>query len=264
MQDGEIVVRRDGPLMRIVIDRPAKRNALNKPMYEAMIAAFAKADADEDIRAIVVASAGGDFTAGNDLEDFRRPLDNLHEFPALRFVRALAALQTPIVAAVVGDAVGVGVTMLFHCDLVYASHGARFKMPFVDLGVIPEAASTLLVPQRIGLVKATEFMLLCDSFGASEALRLGVVNAVAGFDEVEEMALDAARRLAAKPRAALAATRRLLRGDAAAIAARLEEEAALFAAALTMRETRARLEAFFAGVKECESGSLVQSSDNRA
>ncbi|WP_166141351.1 enoyl-CoA hydratase-related protein [Methylosinus sp. RM1] len=252
MQNRELIVSRDGPLMRIVIDRPAKRNALSRPMYEAMIAAFAKADADEEIRAIVLSSAGGDFTAGNDLEDFRRPLDNVQEFSALRFVRALAALQTPIVAAVVGDAIGVGVTMLFHCDLVYASHGARFKMPFVDLGVIPEAASTLLVPQRIGHVKATEFMLLCESFGASEALRLGVVNAIAGFDEVEEMALDAARRLAAKPRAALAATRRLLRGDAATIADRIEEEAALFAAALTTRETRARLEAFFAGVKDGE------------
>lgn len=252
MQNRELIVSRDGPLMRIVIDRPAKRNALSRPMYEAMIAAFAEADADEEIRAIVLSSAGDDFTAGNDLEDFRRPLDNVQEFSALRFVRALAALQTPIVAAVVGDAIGVGVTMLFHCDLVYASHSARFKMPFVDLGVIPEAASTLLVPQRIGLVKAAEFMLLCESFGASEALRLGVVNAVAGFDEVEEMALDAARRLAAKPRAALAATRRLLRGDAATIAARMEEEAALFAAALTTRETRARLEAFFAGVKDGE------------
>lgn len=250
MQQAEIIVRLDGPLMRIVIDRPAKRNALDKRMYEAMIAAFAQADAEEDVRAIVLSSAGDDFTAGNDLEDFRRPLDNLHEFPALRFVRALAALQTPIVAAVVGDAIGVGVTMLFHCDLVYASHGARFKMPFVDLGVIPEAASTLLIPQRIGLAKATEFMLLCESFGASDALRLGVVNAVADAKEVEAMALDAARRLAAKPRAALAATRRLLRGDAAAIAARIDEEAALFAAALAMRETRARLEAFFAGVKE--------------
>lgn len=250
MQQAEIIVRLDGPLMRIVIDRPAKRNALDKRMYEAMIAAFAQADAEEDVRAIVLSSAGDDFTAGNDLEDFRRPLDNLHEFPALRFVRALAALQTPIVAAVVGDAIGVGVTMLFHCDLVYASHEARFKMPFVDLGVIPEAASTLLIPQRIGLAKATEFMLLCESFGASDALRLGVVNAVADAKEVEAMALEAARRLAAKPRAALAATRRLLRGDAAAIAARIDEEAALFAAALAMRETRARLEAFFAGVKE--------------
>jgi len=255
MQHAEIIVRRDGPLMRIVIDRPAKRNALSKPMYEAMIAAFAQADAEEDIRAIVLSSSGGDFTAGNDLEDFRRPMDNLHEFPALRFVRALAALQTPIVAAVVGEAVGVGVTMLFHCDLVYASHGARFKMPFVDLGVIPEAASTLLVPQRIGLAKATEFLLLCESFTANDALRLGVVNAVAGPEEVEETAVDAARRLAAKPRAALAATRRLLRGDAAAIAARMEEEAALFAAALAMRETRARLEAFFAGVKESHTVS---------
>lgn len=245
MQNGDIHVRRDGAVTRIALDRPAKRNALSKAMYERLIAAFAEADAEEEVRALVILGEGGAFTAGNDIEDFRRPFDNLREFPALRFVRALAALQTPLVAAVAGDAIGVGVTMLFHCDLVYAAPSARFRAPFVDLGVIPEAASTLLAPQRLGLAKASELLLLCESFDATEALRLGLVNAVS--EDFEERALDAARRLAEKPRAALSATRRLLRGDAGAIAARLEEEAALFAAALATRETRARIEAFFAG-----------------
>lgn len=249
MQDADIVVRRDGAIMRVIIDRPAKRNALNRSMYETMTAALARADADEEVRAIVVSGKGGVFTAGNDLEDFRHPFDDPREFPALRFVRALAVAQTPIIAAVVGDAVGVGTTMLFHCDLVYASHGARFKMPFVDLGVIPEAGSTLLAPQRFGMAKATEFLLLCESFDAREALRLGFVNALADDDDVERMALDAARRLSEKPRAALAATRRLLRGDVFALSARLEEEGALFAAALSSPEFRARLEAFFAGAR---------------
>jgi enoyl-CoA hydratase/carnithine racemase len=247
MQDAEIIVRRDGAVMRIVIDRPTKKNALNKAMYEQLIAAMAQADADDETRAILLSGAGGAFTAGNDLEDFRKPFDNMKEFPALRFVRALAALQTPIVAAVTGDAVGVGVTMLLHCDLIYASRRARFLLPFVDLGLLPEAGSTLLLPQRVGLAKATELMLLCDVFDAEEAFRLGLVNALGDDqEEVERQALSAARRLADKPRAALAATRRLLRGDAAAVAHRLEEEGALFAAALTTREFRSRLEVFFA------------------
>jgi enoyl-CoA hydratase/carnithine racemase len=246
MQGAEIVALRDGHVMRIVIDRPGKRNALNKAMYERLIALLAQADADDEIRAIVLTGAGGTFTAGNDLEDFRKPFDNMKEFPALRFVRALAALHTPIVAAVTGDAVGVGVTMLLHCDLVYASREARFRLPFVDLGLLPEAGSTLLLPHRIGLAKASEFMLLCDAFDAEDALRLGLVNRLGAREEVEAIALDAARRLAEKPRAALAATRRLLRGDAAAVAQRVEEEGALFAAALATREFRARLESFFA------------------
>ncbi|MBY6241598.1 enoyl-CoA hydratase-related protein [Methylosinus sp. Sm6] len=246
MQDADIVALRDGHVMRLVIDRPSKRNALNKAMYERLIALLAEADADDEIRAVVVTGAGGTFTAGNDLEDFRKPFDNMKEFPALRFVRTLAALRTPLVAAVTGDAIGVGVTMLLHCDLVYASRAARFRLPFVDLGLPPEAGSTLLLPHRIGLAKASEIMLLCDAFDAEEALRLGLVNRLCAGEEVESMALEAARRLSEKPRAALAATRRLLRGDAAAVAQRIEEEGALFAAALTTREFRSRLEAFFA------------------
>lgn len=250
MQDANVVVRREDAVMRIVIDRPEKKNALNRAMYEAMTAALMQADAEKDVRVIVVSGAGGVFTAGNDLDDFRIPLDNPREFPALRFVRALASLETPIVAAVEGDAVGVGTTMLFHCDLVYAARNARFKMPFVDLGVVPEAGSTLLVPQRIGAAKAAQFLLLCESFDAEEALRLGVVNGLAEAGDVEGMALDAARRLSEKPRGALAATRRLLRGDGQALSARLEEEGALFAAALSSPTVRARLEAFFAGSRQ--------------
>lgn len=251
MENAGIVVRRDGTVMHIVIDRPSKKNALNKAMYEQLIAALAQADADDETRAILLSGAGQMFTAGNDLEDFRRPFGNLKEFPALQFVRALAALQTPIVAAVTGDAVGVGVTMLLHCDLIYASRRARFLLPFVDLGLLPEAGSTLLLPQRVGHAKAAELMLLCDMFDAEEALRLGLVNALGDEEEVERLALYAARRLADKPRAALAATRRLLRGDPA-VAQRIEEEGAQFAAALTTREFRSRLEAFFAAAPRKE------------
>lgn len=247
MQDANILVQREDAVMRIVMNRPEKKNAINRAMYEAMTAALTQADADESVRAIVVSGAGGVFTAGNDLDDFRFAVDNRREYPALRFVRTLALLQTPIVAAVEGDAVGVGTTMLFHCDLVYAGGGARFKMPFVDLGVVPEAGSTLLVPRRIGMAKASELLLLCEGFDAMEAWRLGIANAVTEPGQAEALALDAARRLAEKPAGALAATRRLLRGDGQALAARIDEEGALFAAALASSAVRARLEAFLAG-----------------
>jgi enoyl-CoA hydratase/carnithine racemase len=254
MQDGEIVVGRDGAVMRVEIDRPAKKNALSLAMYEVMTGALEEADADEEIGAVVVSGRGGVFTAGNDLEDFRAPIVDPREFPAQRFVRRLARIETPIVAAVAGEAVGVGTTMLFHCDLVYAAPSARFRAPFVDLGVVPEAGSTLLAPLRLGLAKASQLLLLCESFDAEEALRLGLVNALVEESRLEAAALDAARRLAAKPRTALRETRRLLRGDPAAVSERLEEEGRLFAAALSSPEFRARLEAFFAGARDRGKG----------
>lgn len=245
--DAKVIVRRDDAVLRIVMNRPDKKNALDSEMYELMTSALTEADADPGLRAILIEGVGGVFTAGGDLHDFRVAPRDLRDFPALRFVRTLASCQTPIVAAVEGDAVGVGVTMLFHCDLVYAVANARFKMPFVDLGLVPEAGSTLLVPWRIGMAKAAQFLLLCESFDGEEAARLGIVNALASAGDLERVALAAARRLTGKPAGALAATRRLLRGGQGAVAARLEEEGALFAAALVSPTVQARLEVFFAG-----------------
>ena len=242
----KIVVSREDAILRVVLNRPEKKNALDREMYEALIEALAQADADQSLRVILIQGAGDAFTAGNDLDDFRHALGRAEDFAALRFVRALASCETPIVAAVHGDAVGVGTTMLFHCDLVYAAPNARFKMPFVDLGLVPEAASSLLAPQRIGLAKASQYLLLCESFDAEEAHRLLIVNALAQLNDLEGAALEAARRLAQKPREAVAATRRLLRGDRAQILARIDEEGALFAKALASPDARARLEAFFA------------------
>jgi enoyl-CoA hydratase/carnithine racemase len=242
----KVVVSREGAVLRLVLNRPDKKNALDREMYEALIAALGEAQGDAGVRVIVIGGAGGVLTAGNDLADFRGFLDNPADFPALRFVRALASCEKPMVAAVEGDAVGVGTTMLFHCDLVYASRGARFKMPFIDLGLVPEAAASLLVPRRVGLAKASQFLMLGESFDAEEALRLGVVNALAPAGEAAGMAMDAARRLADKPPQALAATRRLMRGDRGEILARIDDEAALFTRALASPQARARFEAFFA------------------
>jgi enoyl-CoA hydratase/carnithine racemase len=242
---GKVIVQREDAVLRVVMNRPEKKNALDRDMYEAMICALAQADSDPGLKAVLVEGAGDAFTAGNDLEDFRSVPPSA-DFPALRFVRALASCETPIVAAVHGDAVGIGATMMFHCDLAYAAPDARFKMPFVDLGLVPEAASSLLAPERIGLAKASQYLLLCESFDAQEAWRLGVVNAVVPESDLENVALDAARRLAEKPADALKSARRLLRGDRASVSARIEEEGALFAKALASHEVRARLEAFFA------------------
>jgi enoyl-CoA hydratase/carnithine racemase len=243
--DAKIIVARDGAVMRIVFNRPDKKNALDREMYLTIIAALSDAEADADVRAVLFAGAGGAFTAGNDLNDFHAGPRPGEEFPALRFVRALAGFTKPLVAAVAGDAVGVGTTMLFHCDLVYAAPNARFKMPFVDLGLVPEAGVSLLAPRLFGHAKAAQYLLLCESFDAQEALRLNLVNAVT--DDPLAAASDAARRLSQKAAEAVAASRRLLRGDPALLRERIDEEGRLFGEALATPATRARLEAFFAG-----------------
>jgi enoyl-CoA hydratase/carnithine racemase len=243
----KIIVDREGAVARIVFNRPQKRNALDREMYLAAVAALRAAAEDPLIAAVVLAGAGGAFTAGNDLADFRPPFDPREDFPALSFVRALAEFPKPLVAAVEGDAVGVGTTMLFHCDLVYAAPSARFRMPFVDLGLVPEAGSTLLAPRRFGCAKAAQFLLLGESFDAQEALRLNLVNDIAPAAQLFARACDAAGRLAQKPREALLQTRRLIRGDPAETRRRIDEEARLFFEALSRPELRARLDAFFAG-----------------
>jgi enoyl-CoA hydratase/carnithine racemase len=244
--DAKVVVARDGAVLSIMLNRPAKKNALDREMYLTMIAALEDAQADPALRAVLFCGAGGDFTAGNDLADFLGPSLRLEEFPAFRFVLALAAFEKPVVAAVAGDAVGVGTTMLFHCDLVYAAPDARFKMPFVDLGLPPEAGASLLAPRLFGPAKAAQYLMACESFDAAEAARLNLVNAVTPAADLLDTALDAARRLAQKPAAAVQATRRLLRGDPAQLRERMFEEARLFEQALASPELKARLQGFFA------------------
>lgn len=242
----KVSVSREGAILRLTFNRPEKKNALDRASYSSLIGALADAARDPETGVVLFAGAGGDFTAGNDLADFRDFLASPAEFPALTFVRALAAFEKPMVAAVTGDAIGVGATMLFHCDLVYASPDARLRMPFIDLGLVPEAGASLLVPQRLGMARASQYLLLGETLSGEEAHRLGVVNGLAPPDGVLALALSAARALAAKPPEALLASRRLLRGDPAALVARIDEEAALFAKALSSPATRQRLAAFFA------------------
>ena len=244
----DIEIAREGAVLSAAFARLEKKNAITGAMYEALIEAFEAAERDASVGAFVLSGKGGVFTAGNDIGDFlgfaeRGPGD----FPAWRFVSKVASFEKPLVAAVDGLAIGVGTTLLFHCDLVYATREARFQMPFVDLGLVPEAGASLLAPQRFGRAKAAEFLLLGEPFGAEEALRLGLVNAVLPQAELLGHALAKAAALAAKPRAALLATRRLLRGDPEALKVRMAEESHAFAAALKSPEARAAFQAFLVG-----------------
>ena len=239
-----IKIARSGAVLCVVFDRPEKKNALNGAMYLAATKALQSADADRSIGAVLFAGTGGMFTAGNDLADFLEADATPGELPAFAFIKALASCETPLVAAIDGIAIGIGATMMLHCDLVYAAPETIFRLPFVDLGLVPEAASSLLLPRRIGMAKATEFLLLGETFGAEEAVRLGLANGIVPASNLQEFALEKAQRLATKPRAALWATRHLLRGESGEILERIEEEAHLFAAALRSDEARAAFKTF--------------------
>jgi len=239
-----VKIERAGAVLCVTFDRPEKKNALCGAMYLAATEALQSADDDPTIGALVFSGTGGMFTAGNDLADFLEADSTPGELPAFPFIKALAQCETPLVAAIEGIAIGIGATLMLHCDLVYVAPETLFRLPFVDLGLVPEAASSLLLPRRIGMAKATEFLLLGETFGAEEAVRLGLANGIVPASGLREFVLEKAERLAAKPRAALSATRRMLRGERHEILASIEEEARLFAAALRSDEARAAFTAF--------------------
>ena len=245
----DVIVAHEDKILRITMNRPAKKNALTGAMYKAMTDALELADHDENIRAVLITGTDGVFTAGNDLGDFLAGTRDAQGSPAFRFITAIAQCDTPIVAAVDGNAVGVGTTMLFHCDLVYAAPSAKFRMPFIDLGLVPEAAASMTVPLRVGMAKASEWLLLGEAFDAHEAHRCGVINQVVPAGELIDRARQAAMRLAAKPAQALAATRRLMRGDRQAIRAQMGLEREAFAAALESPEAKAAFNAFLSKAK---------------
>ena len=247
----DIEVSREGAVLSAAFARPQKKNAITGAMYEKLIEAFEEAERDPEVGALVLSGKGGVFTAGNDLNDFLAvAMHETGEFPAWRFVQKLAEFEKPLVAAVDGLAIGVGTTLCFHCDLVYATPQARFQTPFVNLGLVPEAGSSLLAPQRFGRAKAAELLMLAEPFGAEEALRLGLVNALLPQDRLLPHAMEKAAALAAKPRAALLATRRLMRGDGEAVKARMAEETHAFSAALKSPEAHAAFQAFPVGAAE--------------
>ena len=243
-----IDITREGDVLVATMNRPDKKNALTGAMYRGLREALTTASADAAIGAVVVTGAGGAFCAGNDIGDFlaenARQTEGARTGPGGEFIRTLARFDKPLIAAVEGPAVGVGTTMCLHCDLVYAAPSARFAMPFVSLGLVPEAGASLLVPRRFGMSVATEWLLLGEAFDAARAREIGFVNAVVASEDLKAHALAKAKALAAKPRAALLASRKLMRGDAETLYAHMEAELAAFARALKSPEARAAFEAF--------------------
>ena len=238
-----IAVIEQAGVLEIHIDRPDKKNALTTAMYRAMTAALADASARADIGAVLFAGRGDAFCAGNDLKDFLAGPEG--GAAAFAFIRAIAAFDKPLVAAVQGLAVGVGTTMLFHCDLIYAAPDARFVMPFVNLGIVPEAGSSLLAPALMGHAKAAAMLMLGEPMDAQGADRVGLVTAIVPADQLLDHARARAAALMAKPPQALAVTRRLMKGDPAMLTARIEEEARLFRESLTSPEAQEAFTAFF-------------------
>jgi enoyl-CoA hydratase/carnithine racemase len=207
----EILTHVERGVMTVTLNRLDRKNSITAAMYGAMADALASAQADADVRVLVFQGHETVFSAGNDIRDFLDHPPAAQDAPVFRFLRALATFPKPLLAAVCGPAVGVGTTMLLHCDLVYAGDNAAFSMPFVNLGLCPEAASSLLVPQMLGYHRAAEALLLGEPFMAEAALEVGLVNRVVPPTEANGVAQAAARKLAAKPLGPLMETKRLLK-----------------------------------------------------
>ncbi len=227
-------------------NRPEKRNAITFAMYEAFAAALKGAEADSQVRAVLISGEGAGFCAGNDLHDFLAGPNFTFDHPVMGFLRGLATFPKPLVAAVHGQTVGIGVTLLLHCDLILAARTTQFSMPFVALGLVPEAGSSLLLPRLLGPQRAAELLLLGRPFDAASAHSYGLVNRVVEETVLRAEARAAALALARQPQTALRATRRLLRGDPAEILARMELEARTFSELLKSDEFRAAVSAFLA------------------
>jgi enoyl-CoA hydratase/carnithine racemase len=240
-------VERDGAVLAITLARPERRNAITVAMYAALADAFEEAGKDADVRVITLRGEGQDFAAGNDLADFLAAAPRLdEEIPVWRLLRALASCDTPIVAAVHGNCVGIGTTMLLHCDLVIAEETARFSMPFVDLALVPEAASSLLLPRLAGRRRAARYLLLCEPFGIDEADTIGLVSHRAAAGALEDKLSEVVAGLLAKPPEALRQTQRLLRHAARdEVLERMKLESSLFAERLSSTEVKQAITAFF-------------------
>jgi enoyl-CoA hydratase/carnithine racemase len=240
----DIETQRDGSTLIIRFARPAKKNALTIAMYERLNAALGEAAKDPAIKAVVFGSTSEVFTAGNDLADFMGNPPTGEDSPVFRFITALAAFEKPLIAAVDGKGVGLGLTLLLHCDFVYCTERTSLVTPFVNLGLVPEAASSLLLPKLVGHARAAEILLLCEPIDGKKAHAWGLVNEVLAPDQVMPKALETAKKLAEKPPRALALSKALLK-DSALVKERMGKEGALFIEQLASPEVAEAITAFF-------------------
>jgi enoyl-CoA hydratase/carnithine racemase len=244
-----IVVTDDGAVRIVRMNRPEKKNALTQPMYAEMTRALCEAQDDDTIHCLLFAGAPGAFCAGSDIGDFQKRAEGGLEPVTIDFLHALARNQKPLVAAVGGVAIGIGTTMLFHCDYVVAAEEAAFATPFLKLALIPEAASSLLAPLRMGYARAFAMLVMGRALSAEAARDAGIVNEVVDAAHLESAALKAAREIASLPPGAVAVSRALMRGDPDAIVRQIDSEAAQFLERLRSEEARAAFAAFFARKK---------------
>jgi enoyl-CoA hydratase/carnithine racemase len=245
-----LLTRLDAGVLHVTFNRPEKKNAFTHAMYTRGAEALEEAATDAAVRVVRLSGAGGSFTAGNDLGDFLENPPTGEDSAVFRFLRALIALDKPVVAGVEGAAVGIGTTMLLHCDYVAASERARFALPFVNLGLVPEAASSLLLPQVAGGALASELLMFGEPFDAATALRAGIVNRVLAPDALEAHVAERAAALAQKPAQALQLTKRLMRTpQREAVGATLRREGAEFVQRLGSDEAREAFMAFMSRKK---------------
>ncbi|MGY6040399.1 enoyl-CoA hydratase [Aeromonas sp. AE23HZ002T15] len=237
-----ILVEQQDGLLTLTLNRPDKRNALNTQMYQALTAALQQASQDESVHVVLLQGQAECFTAGNDLADFMGKESLDPDDPILLFLHAFADFPKPVIAAVAGPAVGIGTTLLLHCDLVYLGDNARLQLPFVELGLVPEFASSLLLPRAVGHLKASELLLLAEAMDASEALRLGLANQVVAVGELLGFAREQGLRLAAKPPRALQKSKALLKQELRqAVHFVIDMEARAFSQALQGEEAQDRI-----------------------
>jgi len=246
-----VIIKDDGPIRIVRMNRPEKKNALTAAMYDAMAEAIETATASSSVRCVLICGVPGAFSAGNDLGDFMKAATGGEGLgnSVMRFLYALARAERPLVAAVTGVAVGIGTTMMLHCDYAVAASDARFTTPFVALGLVPEAASSLIAPRVMGHRRAFELLVMGKPFNGEEAKAAGLVNQVAPAAEVEAEAMKAAQAIAALPPEGVVISRRLMKGTPGEIVRRIDEEAAAFSARLQSSEARAAFAAFFARKK---------------
>lgn len=242
-----ILIERRGQVTALRFNRPEKKNAITAAMYERLAKSLAEAAADENIRAVALMGSQGCFSAGNDITDFQKTGIGPEETaPVLAFLGAISTFEKPLLAAVDGLAVGVGATLLLHCDMVFASPESWFQTPFTALGLVPEAGSSLLGPRMMGYQNAFEFLIAGEKFSADRALATGLVNRIFPQSALEAETLNAAERLAALPPEAAKLSKQLLKGSAEEMANRIVTEAQIFVERIKTEEAQNAFRAFFA------------------
>ena len=233
-----VTTKRQGAALHLRLNRANKKNALTQDMYQALLDGINEAEADESIHAVVFSAEGDTFCAGNDLGDFLRHGELSPQAPVFQLLKRLPELSVPLVASIQGAAIGIGTTLLLHCDLIYAAEDAVFALPFVDLALVPEAGSSLLLPQIVGHPRAAELLLLAEPFGAVQAKDMGIINDVVPTAELQAKIESVVEKLSAKPPQALRHSKRLLKTPVESTRVRIERELEVFMKALASEEAQ--------------------------